>query len=77
MSTSPSPSEHDPAAGSEQERGDPRVLMLGLGWFPATLGGLDRYYRSLFEQLAGARGVVVGPPGDAPAAVSEIGRAHV
>jgi len=43
--------------------------MLGLGWFPATLGGLDRYYRSLFEQLQDARGVVVGPPGDAPPTV--------
>jgi glycosyltransferase involved in cell wall biosynthesis len=43
--------------------------MLGLGWFPATLGGLDRYYRSLFEQLPEARGVLVGPAGDAPASI--------
>jgi glycosyltransferase involved in cell wall biosynthesis len=45
---------------------DPRVLMLGMGWFPATLGGLNRYYRALFEQLDAARGVVIGPAEDAP-----------
>ncbi len=47
----------------------PRVLMLGMGWFPGTLDGLDRYYRSLFEQLPEARGVVIGPAEDAPAAI--------
>ncbi len=45
------------------------VLMLGMGWFPASLGGLDRYYRDLFEQLPEARGVVLGPAEDAPASV--------
>jgi glycosyltransferase involved in cell wall biosynthesis len=40
--------------------------MLGLGWFPSTVGGLDRYYRALFEQLPQARGVVVGPADGAP-----------
>jgi glycosyltransferase involved in cell wall biosynthesis len=54
-----------------------RVLMLGLGWFPATLGGLDRYYRSLFEQLPDARGVVVGPAGDAPGTVTVVGGAQL
>jgi glycosyltransferase involved in cell wall biosynthesis len=49
---------------------DPRVLMLGLGWFPSTVGGLDRYFRSLFEQLPEARGVVVGPAEQAPPAIS-------
>ena len=54
--------------GAARER-DPRVLMLGMGWFPATLGGLNRYYRALFEQLQDARGVVIGPAEDAPPAV--------
>lgn len=40
--------------------------MLGLGWFPASLGGLDRYYRALHEQLPEATGVVLGPAPDAP-----------
>ncbi len=48
----------------------PRVLMLGMGWFPATLGGLNRYYRSLLEQLPEARGVVIGPAEDAPGSVT-------
>jgi len=47
-----------------------RVLMLGMSWFPATPGGLNRYYRSLFEQLPEARGVVIGPARDAPASVA-------
>jgi glycosyltransferase involved in cell wall biosynthesis len=37
------------------------VLMLGKGWFPSQLGGLDRYFRGLLEQLPNAHGVVVGP----------------
>jgi len=53
-------------------RRHPRVLMLGMGWFPATLGGLNRYYRSLLEQLPQAHGVVIGPAEDAPAAVEVI-----
>lgn len=40
--------------------------MLGMGWFPDTLGGLDRYYRQLFEQLPEASGVLIGPGADAP-----------
>lgn len=43
--------------------------MLGMGWFPATLGGLNRYYRSLFEQLPEAVGIVIGPAQDAPRSV--------
>jgi glycosyltransferase involved in cell wall biosynthesis len=50
----------------------PRVLMLGMGWFPTTLGGLNRYYRSLLEQLPEARGVVIGPAEDAPGSVTVI-----
>jgi glycosyltransferase involved in cell wall biosynthesis len=49
--------------------GHPRVLMLGMGWFPSTVGGLDRYYRALFEQLPEARGVVIGPAEGAPKAI--------
>jgi glycosyltransferase involved in cell wall biosynthesis len=45
----------------------PRVLLLGLGWFPAQIGGLNRYFRALLENLPEARGVVVGPaPGADP-----------
>jgi glycosyltransferase involved in cell wall biosynthesis len=48
--------------------------MLGLGWFPSTIGGLDRYYRSLFEQLPEASGVVVGPAKDAPRSIETVAR---
>jgi glycosyltransferase involved in cell wall biosynthesis len=44
--------------------------MLGMGWFPSTVGGLDRYYRSLFEQLPEASGVVIGPAEGAPSAIA-------
>ncbi|MDA0163863.1 glycosyltransferase family 4 protein [Solirubrobacter ginsenosidimutans] len=37
-----------------------RPLLLGKGWFPDQLGGLDRYYRDLLEHLPEARGIVVG-----------------
>lgn len=46
--------------------------MLGLGWFPDSLGGLDRYYRSLLEQLPQAQGVVIGPAQNAPASVHAV-----
>jgi len=52
--------------------GDPRVLMLGMGWFPSTLGGLDRYYRCLFEELPQASGVVIGPAEGAPPAIAAV-----
>ncbi|HWF74397.1 MAG TPA: glycosyltransferase, partial [Solirubrobacteraceae bacterium] len=38
--------------------------MLGKGWFPSELGGLDRYYRQLLEELPEARGIVIGPAED-------------
>ncbi|HEY1833939.1 MAG TPA: glycosyltransferase family 4 protein [Solirubrobacteraceae bacterium] len=57
----------------EQDAASPRVAMLGMGWFPGTPGGLNRYYRSLFEQLPNATGVVIGPAEDAPASVSVYG----
>jgi glycosyltransferase involved in cell wall biosynthesis len=63
----------DPSPRSAAPTGeDPRVLMLGMGWFPASMGGLNRYYRSLFEQLPEARGVVVGPSDDAPSSINVI-----
>jgi glycosyltransferase involved in cell wall biosynthesis len=62
------------AGTGEPPGGRPRLLMLGMGWFPATVGGLDRYYRSLFEHLSEARGVVIGPAGDAPPAVQVVAR---
>lgn len=55
----------------------PRVLMLGMGWFPGSLGGLNRYYRSLFEQLPDAHGVVVGPSDDAPPSVNVVARSQL
>jgi glycosyltransferase involved in cell wall biosynthesis len=48
--------------------------MLGKGWFPSELGGLDRYYRELLEQLPEARGVVIGPAADANQRVSAVSR---
>ena len=43
-----------------------RPLMLGKGWFPQELGGLDRYYRDLLESLPEASGVVIGADADVP-----------
>src|SRR5262245_25470310 len=40
--------------------------MLGKGWFPDELGGLDRYYRDLLECLPEASGVVVGGAASVP-----------
>ncbi len=48
--------------------------MLGMGWFPSSVGGLDRYYRALFEQLPEAIGVVIGPTEGAPAAIAAASR---
>ncbi len=50
----------------------PRTLMLGKGWFPDQLGGLDRYYRDLLEHLPEASGVVVGGDRSTPARVAGI-----
>ncbi len=46
--------------------------MLGLGWFPPSIGGLDRYYRGLFEALPEAVGVVIGPAPQAPASIHPV-----
>lgn len=59
-------------AASPVEDAAPRILMLGKGWFPAEIGGLDRYFRELFEHLPDARAVVVGPAPDAPSSVRAI-----
>jgi len=40
--------------------------MLGKGWFPDDVGGLDRYFRELLEHEPEATAVVVGPGRDAP-----------
>lgn len=37
------------------------VLMLGKGWYPDEVGGLDRYFRGLLEHSSSTRGVVEGP----------------
>jgi glycosyltransferase involved in cell wall biosynthesis len=71
LSTSASPLTQD-AVGAAN--GHPRVLMLGMGWFPSTVGGLDRYYRALFEQLPEASGVVIGPAEGAPSAIAAASR---
>jgi glycosyltransferase involved in cell wall biosynthesis len=49
-----------------------RPLMLGKGWFPDQLGGLDRYYRDLLEHLPEASGVVIGPSGEPDSRVTAI-----
>jgi len=46
--------------------------MLGKGWFPAEIGGLDRYFRELFEHLPKARAVVVGPAPASPPSVTAV-----
>jgi glycosyltransferase involved in cell wall biosynthesis len=56
------------------DRPTPRVLMLGMGWFPSSIGGLDRYYRALFDQLPEARGVVIGPAAAAPPTLNAVAR---
>jgi glycosyltransferase involved in cell wall biosynthesis len=40
--------------------------MLGKGWFPDQLGGLDRYFRALLEHQPEARAVVIGPAAEGP-----------
>jgi glycosyltransferase involved in cell wall biosynthesis len=52
----------------------PSVLMLGKGWFPEQLGGLDRYYRDLLEHLPEARGLIVGPAPGSPDRVTAASR---
>ncbi len=68
----PRPSELPAGETGHEATDHPRVAMLGLGWFPGTLGGLDRYYRALFEQLPEASGVVLGPAADAPRSIEVV-----
>ena len=57
-----------------------KVLLLGLGWFPDQSGGLNRYFRELFERLrehgVTPRAVVVGPAEDAGVDVTVAGTAQ-
>jgi glycosyltransferase involved in cell wall biosynthesis len=78
LRNSPRPQNPDPAATSgESADRDPRILMLGLGWFPTGIGGLDRYYRGLFEALApSADGVVIGPAPQAPSSIHAVASEH-
>lgn len=46
--------------------------MLGKGWFPDQLGGLDRYFRDLLEHQPEAKAVVIGPAGGRPERVVAI-----
>ena len=46
--------------------------MLGYGWFPDRLGGLNRYYTDLLEHLPEASGVVVGRGALTPARVARV-----
>ncbi len=48
--------------------------MLGKGWFPDQLGGLNRYYRGLLEHQPEAAGVVIGPAGESPDRVVPVSR---
>ncbi|WP_332673684.1 glycosyltransferase [Aromatoleum sp.] len=52
----------------------PAVVMLGKGWFPEQLGGLDRYYRDLLEHLPEARGLIVGPAPESPPRLTVVSR---
>jgi glycosyltransferase involved in cell wall biosynthesis len=70
--TAPARSPDVPRKRTIVKCGHPRPLMLGLGWFPSSLGGLDRYYRSLLEQLPEARGVVLGAADGAPQRVAAV-----
>jgi glycosyltransferase involved in cell wall biosynthesis len=55
---------------SDSTNGPTRALMLGKGWFPDQLGGLDRYYRDLLEHMPEASGVLIGTRGPMPANVT-------
>jgi glycosyltransferase involved in cell wall biosynthesis len=71
------PIQDPPYRSDGPARAHPRVLMLGMGWFPGSLGGLNRYYRALFEQLPDAEGVVVGPSDDAPPSINVVARSQL
>ena len=55
-----------------------RPLLLGLGWHPDQLGGLNRYFKELLAALASPapapRAVVVGPAQNAPPDVAMASR---
>jgi glycosyltransferase involved in cell wall biosynthesis len=61
-----------PDRGATPAETTPSILMLGYGWFPDRLGGLNRYYRDLLEHLPEARGVVVGGDASTPARVAGV-----
>jgi glycosyltransferase involved in cell wall biosynthesis len=48
--------------------------MLGKGWFPNQLGGLNRYFRELLEHQPQASGIVIGPAGGCPSRVAAVSR---
>ena len=54
----------------------PRVLMLGKGWFPDQLGGLDRVFRDLFESQDPdvTQGLVIGPAAGRPPRMHAVSR---
>jgi glycosyltransferase involved in cell wall biosynthesis len=58
--------------GSMPAEAGPRTLMLGYGWFPDQVDGLNRYYRDLLEHLPEARGIVVGGDSSTPARVAGV-----
>jgi glycosyltransferase involved in cell wall biosynthesis/O-antigen ligase len=67
---------HDPAPlpPARPQRRAPAVLMIGKGWFPDQEGGLNRYFRSLFECSTASRAVVVGPAVESPPRVRAVAR---
>lgn len=58
-------------AGSSKS---PRVVLLGMGWFPDEVGGLNRYTRALLESLPASHAVVIGPAHDADERVAAVSR---
>ena len=48
--------------------------MLGKGWFPDQLGGLDRYFRDLLEHQPETSGVVIGPASGSPERLVAVSR---
>ncbi len=61
-------------ASESDDLQEPSACMLGMGWFPDQVGGLDRYYRGLFEALPrdSTSGLVIGPAADAPANLTAV-----
>jgi glycosyltransferase involved in cell wall biosynthesis len=52
-----------------------RVAMIGKGWFPDEVGGLDRYFTNLFRKLSdlptvAPKALIVGPAAGAPEGVT-------